>query len=52
MPYEVRKNGENYEVVNKETEEVVAVHEPPDAEEKAHRQMRLLHEVEDGEHDL
>ena len=48
MPYEVRKNGENYEVVNKETQEVKAVHEPPDAEEKAKRQVRLLEGIEHG----
>lgn len=51
MPYKVRKQEgtENYEVVNTETDEVKAVHEPPDAEEKADRQVRLLHEIEKGE---
>ena len=48
MPYEVRKNGENYEVINAETKEVKAVHEPPDAEEKAEKQVKLLHAVENN----
>lgn len=46
MPYEVRKNGENYDVVNTDTDEVKATHEPPDAKEKAERQVKLLHEIE------
>ena len=46
MPYEIRKNGENYDVVNKDTGEVKATHEPPDAEEKARKQVALLHHVE------
>jgi len=46
MPYEIRKAGENYEVINKDTGEVKAVHEPPDAEEKAKKQVALLHHVE------
>lgn len=50
MPYKVRhvEGTENYEVVNTETDEVKAVHEPPDAKEKAERQVRLLHSIEDG----
>lgn len=48
MPYEVKPNGENYEVVNTETHEVKATHTPPDAKEKAERQVRLLHEMEHG----
>ena len=51
MPYAIRKDGEDYLVVNTETDEVKARHEPPDAEEKAQRQLRLLEEVEHGEHD-
>lgn len=47
MPYEVKPNGDNYEVVNTETQEVKAVHEPPDAKEKAERQVRLLHAIEE-----
>lgn len=46
MPYDVRKNGENWEVFNTETDDVKAVHEPPDAEQKARRQVKLLAEVE------
>ena len=46
MPYDIRKNGENYDVINKETEEVKATHEPPDAEEKAKRQVDLLNRIE------
>lgn len=49
MPYAVRPNGENYEVYNTETEEVKATHEPPDAKEKAERQLHLLEQVEDNE---
>lgn len=48
MPYKAVKDehSENWLVINEETEEVKATHEPPDAEEKAKRQVRLLHEVE------
>lgn len=46
MPYEIRKSGDNYEVINSETKEVKATHEPPDAEEKAKRQVHLLNAVE------
>jgi hypothetical protein len=48
MPYEIRKQEgtENYEVVNKDTGEVKAIHEPPDAKSKAERQVHLLHAVE------
>lgn len=48
MPYEARKQDdtENYEVVNTETHEVKAVHEPPDAKDKAERQVRLLEAIE------
>lgn len=46
MPYKVVKDGENYNVVNKDTEEVKASHYPPDAKEKAERQVKLLEEVE------
>lgn len=46
MPYKVQANGENYDVVNTETGEVKATHVPPDAEEKAKRQVSLLHDVE------
>lgn len=46
MPYEIRENGENYDVVNKDTGEVKATHEPPDAKEKAEKQVRLLEAIE------
>lgn len=46
MPYEIRKSGENYEVLNKDTGEVKATHQPPDAKEKAEKQVHLLHAVE------
>lgn len=50
MPYEIKQAGDNYEVINSETKEVKGTHEPPDAKEKAERQVDLLHEVE-GEWD-
>jgi len=46
VPYEIRKSGENYEVINSDTQDVKATHEPPDAEEKAKRQVSLLNEIE------
>jgi hypothetical protein len=47
MPYEVKAGeGDTYDVVNKDTGEVKATHAPPDAKEKAERQVKLLHEVE------
>ena len=46
MPYAVRKDGENYVVINTETDDVKASHEPPDAKEKADRQVELLNEIE------
>lgn len=48
MPYEVRKQEgtDNYEVLNKDSGEVKAVHEPPDAKDKAERQVRLLEAIE------
>lgn len=46
MPYKIVKNGENYDVVNEESGEVKATHEPPDAEEKAKRQVHLLNAIE------
>ncbi len=46
MPYEIKQSGENYEVINKDSGEVKAVHEPPDAKDKAERQVRLLHAIE------
>lgn len=46
MPYEIKKDGEDYLVINKDTGEEKARHEPPDAEEKAKRQVDLLHAIE------
>ena len=47
MPYDSRKgDGDTYEVFNTETGEVKATHEPPDAKDKAERQVKLLHAVE------
>lgn len=46
MPYDIRADGDKYDVINKDTGEVKATHEPPDAKEKAERQVRLLHEIE------
>lgn len=49
MPYEVRADGEDYQVVNTETEEVKATHKPPDGKEKAEKQVRLLDAIEHDE---
>lgn len=49
MPYEVKQSGDNWEVINSETHEVKATHEPPDAKEKAERQVRLLEAIEKDE---
>lgn len=46
MPYEIRQDGDNYQVVNKETGDVKDTHEPPDAKGKAERQVRLLEALE------
>lgn len=46
MPYEIKQDGENYQVVNKDTGDVKATHEPPEAKEKAERQVKLLEAVE------
>lgn len=48
VPYEIRKDGDCYYVVNSETGEVKAEHEPPNAKEKAERQVRLLDGIEHG----
>lgn len=47
MPYKVEQRGENYIVVNEESGREVATHEPPDAKEKAERQVRLLESIEE-----
>lgn len=47
MPYKIKADGgEKYEVINSDTKEVKAVHEPPDAKGKAERQVKLLHAIE------
>jgi len=48
MPYEVKHEGEKYLVVNKDTGDVKATHEEPDAKGKAERQVALLHRLEEG----
>lgn len=50
MPYEIKQDGENYQVINKDTGDVKATHTPPDAQDKAERQVKLLHMIENGEH--
>ena len=46
--YDVRKQdgSECWEVFNVETDEVKAVHEPPEAKAKAEHQVSLLEEIE------
>lgn len=47
MPYKAQKGeGETYDVVNTETGDVKATHQPPDAKEKAEHQVRLLENIE------
>lgn len=46
MPYEIKAVGDNYQVINKDTGDVKATHEPPDAKEKAERQVHLLESIE------
>jgi hypothetical protein len=46
MPYKAEQRGEDWVVINTDTEEVKATHEPPDAQDKAERQVKLLHAVE------
>jgi hypothetical protein len=48
MPYAARKKAgsDAWEVVNTGTNEVKATHEPPEAEEKAKNQVRLLDTIE------
>lgn len=49
MPYQAKQDGDNWVVINTETQEVKATHTPPDAEEKAKRQVKLLEAVENDE---
>jgi hypothetical protein len=46
MPYKAEQQGDNWTVVNEGTGDVKATYEPPDAEEKAKRQIRILEEME------
>lgn len=46
MPYDVRKAGEKWEVINTDTQDVKATH---DTEEAAKRQVALLREIEKDE---
>lgn len=46
MPYEIRQEGEDFVVINKDTGDVKATHKPPEAKEKAERQVRLLNAIE------
>jgi hypothetical protein len=47
VPYETKETeGGKVEVINSETKEVKAIHEPPDAKEKAERQLKLLNAIE------
>jgi hypothetical protein len=45
MPYAIRKRGNKWVVINKETGKVKGTH---DTKEKAIRQMRLLYGIESG----
>jgi hypothetical protein len=45
MPYAIRKRGNKWVVINKETGKVKGTH---DTKEKAVRQMRLLYGIESG----
>jgi hypothetical protein len=46
MPYEIKKDGEDYLVINKDSGEEKARHQPPDAKEKAEKQVHLLEAIE------
>ena len=48
MPYKIRQDGEDFLVINSETDEVKARHTPPEAKEKAEKQVTLLHGLEHG----
>lgn len=48
MPYEIKKDGEDYLVINSESGEEKARHTPPDAKEKAEKQVNLLRGIEHG----
>jgi hypothetical protein len=46
MPYKMHEDGDAWIIVNEETGDTKARHEPPDAKEKAERQLRLLNAIE------
>lgn len=46
MPYEIKADGDDYLVINKDTGEEKARHTPPDAKEKAEKQVHLLESIE------
>ena len=46
MPYEIKQEGETYVVINSDTKDVKAKHDPPDAKEKAEKQVHLLNAIE------
>lgn len=48
MPYKIQEDGEDYVVINTETGMEKARHAPPDAKDKAEKQVKLLHELEHG----
>lgn len=48
MPYEIKADGDNYQVVNTDTGAVKATHQPPDAKQKAEKQVHLLEGLEHG----
>lgn len=48
MPYAIRKDGDDFLVINKDDDSVKARHSPPDAEDKAKKQVNLLHAIEHG----
>lgn len=46
MPYEAKQDGEDWIVINSDTGEEKARHTPPDAKDKADRQIHLLNAIE------
>lgn len=48
MPYKVQEDGSDFVVINTETGDIKARHTPPDAREKAERQVHLLQGIEHG----
>lgn len=46
MPYKITENGDGYDVISERTGRVVAHHMPPDAKDKAQKQVHLLEAIE------